>query len=170
MNQTIHNPRSDSQHSDNHQEDFILDGLASAEDEFNNNEFSLEADAVEVQLDHEPVQESLILNTEDPEQPEVSAQIDLAGMDKPVHIVSIHNGAEQAQAVPFQHAHTLLESLEAQDVPVHYQCREGYCGSCRTQLLEGEVHYTEEPMAWINDDEILPCCCIPKTAIRIKLP
>ena len=170
MNQTIHNPCADSKHSDNHQEDFILDGLASTESEFTNEEFSLEADTVEVQLDHEPVQESLLLNTEDPEQPEASAQIDLAGMDKPVHMVSIHNGAEQAQAVPFQHAHTLLESLEAQNVPVHYQCREGYCGSCRTQLLEGEVHYTEEPMAWINDDEILPCCCIPKTAIRIKLP
>jgi len=169
MNQTIHNPCADSKHSDNHQEDFILDGLASTESEFTNEEFSLEADTVEVQLDHEPVQESLLLNTEDPEQPEASAQIDLAGMDKPVHMVSIHNGAEQAQAVPFQHAHTLLESLEAQNVPVHYQCREGYCGSCRTQLLEGEVHYTEEPMAWINDDEILPCCCIPKTAIRIKL-
>ena len=170
MNQTIHNQCSDSKHSDNHQEDFILDGLAATESKFNNDEFSLEADTVEAQLDHEPVQDSLILNTEDPERPESSAQIDLAGMDKPVHMVSIHKGAEQAQAVPFQHAHTLLESLEAQDVPVHYQCREGYCGSCRTQLLEGEVHYTEEPMAWINDDEILPCCCIPKTAIRIKLP
>jgi len=147
-----------------HQEEFLLDGLAPAHEEF-----ALEADIVEAQFEHEPVQDSLLLNTEDQEQPEASAQIDLAGMDKPVHIVSIHNGAEQSQTVPFQHANTLLESLEAQDVPVHYQCREGYCGSCRTQLLEGEVHYTEEPMAWINDDEILPCCCIPKTAIRIKL-
>ena len=147
------------------QEEFLLDGLAPEHEEF-----SLEAETVEAQLDHEPVQDSLILNTEDPEQPEASAQIDLAGMDKPVHMVSIHNGPELAQTVPFQHAHTLLESLEAQDVAVHYQCREGYCGSCRTQLLEGEVHYTEEPMAWINDDEILPCCCIPKTPIRIKLP
>jgi ferredoxin len=147
------------------QEEFLLDGLAPEHEEF-----SLEAETVEAQLDHEPVQESLILNTEDPEQPEASAQIDLVGMDKPVHMVSIHNGPDLAQTVPFQHAHTLLESLEAQDVAVHYQCREGYCGSCRTQLLEGEVHYTEEPMAWINDDEILPCCCIPKTPIRIKLP
>mgnify|MGYP000198917474 CR=1 FL=1 len=159
-----------SQINADHQDDFLLDGLAPAHDEFNNEEFSLEADTVEPQLDHEPVQESLILTSEDPEHPEASAQIDLAGMDKPVHIVSIYNSSEQNQTVPFQHAHTLLESLEAQGVPVQYQCREGYCGSCRTQLLEGEVHYTEEPMAWINDDEILPCCCIPKTAIRIKLP
>lgn len=150
--------------ANDHQEEFLLDGLAQEHDDF-----SLEAETVEAELDHEPVQDSLILNTEDPEHPEPSAQIDLDGMDKPIHAVSIINSAEQFHSVSFQNANTLLESLEAQDVPVHYQCREGYCGSCRTQLLEGEVHYTEEPMAWINDDEILPCCCIPKTAIRIKL-
>jgi ferredoxin len=148
----------------NHQEDFLLDGSAPEHEEF-----SLEADTVEAQLEHEPVQDSLLLTIEDPEQPVASAQIDLDGMDKPVHAVSIHTSSEQATTVSFQHAKTLLESLEAQDVTLNYQCREGYCGSCRTQLLEGEVHYTEEPMAWINDDEILPCCCIPKTAIRIKL-
>lgn len=151
--------------SNNHQEDFLLDGSAPEHEDF-----SLEADTVETQLDQEPVQDSLILNTEHPEQPEPSAQIDLDGMDKPVHQVSIYNSADDVKTASFQHAKTLLESLEAQDVVMHYQCREGYCGSCRTQLLEGEVHYTEEPMAWINDDEILPCCCIPKTAIRIKLP
>lgn len=148
-----------------HQEEFLLDGHAPE-----NEEFSLESDIVDKQLDHEPVQDSLHLTIEDPEQPEASAQFDLVGMDKPVHQVSIQGSAVSAQVVAFQHAQTLLESLEAQDVPVHFQCREGYCGSCRTQLLEGEVHYTEEPMAWINDDEILPCCCIPKTAISIKLP
>jgi ferredoxin len=147
-----------------HQEEFLLDGSAPEHEEF-----SLEAETVEAELKHEPVQDSLILNTEDPEQPENSAQIDLVGMDKPIHMVSIDHGTEQTKEVPFQHASTLLESLEAQNIAVHYQCREGYCGSCRTQLLEGEVHYTEEPMAWINDDEILPCCCIPKTPLRIKL-
>ena len=150
--------------ANDHQEEFLLDGLAPAHEDF-----SLESDAIETPLDHEPVQDSLILTIEDPEQPETSAQIDFAGMDKPVHRVSIHNSASEPQIVSFQHAQTLLESLESQDIPVHFQCREGYCGSCRTQLLEGEVHYTEEPMAWVNDDEILPCCCIPKTAIRIKL-
>lgn len=164
MNQSTDSVSENSSTAKSHQEEFLLDGLAPKHEEF-----SLEADTVEAQFDNEPVQDSLLLNTEDPEQPESSAQFDLAGMDKPVHMVSIHNAAEQSQTVPFQNAQTLLESLEAQNIPVHYQCREGYCGSCRTQLLEGEVHYTEEPMAWINDDEILPCCCIPKTAIRIKL-
>jgi ferredoxin len=165
MNQTTNSQLTNALALKSHQEEFLLDGLAPAHEEF-----SLEADTVEAEFDREPVQDSLILNTEDQEQPKSSAQFDLAGMGKPVHMVSIHNAAGPSQTVPFQHANTLLESLEAQQVAVHYQCREGYCGSCRTQLLEGEVHYTEEPMAWVNDDEILPCCCIPKTAIRIKLP
>ncbi|MFQ3170367.1 MAG: ferredoxin [Oleispira sp.] len=167
MNQSTNSGQNSSNNDscrNNHQEDFLLDG-ATPEHE----DFSLESDTVEAQLDHEPVQNCLILNIEDSEKPELSAQIDLDGMDKPVHRVLIEASAEPPQTVSFQHAQTLLESLEAQNITVNYQCREGYCGSCRTQLLEGEVHYTEEPMAWINDDEILPCCCIPKTAIRIKL-
>jgi len=140
-------------------EKFNLDGTPE-----NNPAFDLEPDEIS-EAEQIPVQENLILPEEDPEHPEPTPQIDLDGMAKPVHAVQIVNGPE----LKFQHAHSLLESLEAQDVQVHYQCREGYCGSCRTRLLEGEVHYTEEPLAWVNDDEILPCCCIPKTAIKIEL-
>ena len=140
-------------------EKFNLDGTPE-----NNPAFDLEPDEIS-EAEQIPVQESLILPEENPEHPEPSPQIDLDGMAKPVHAVQIVNGPE----LKFQHAHSLLESLESQDVQVHYQCREGYCGSCRTRLLEGEVHYTEEPLAWVNDDEILPCCCIPKTAIKIEL-
>lgn len=151
------------------QDDFFLDGQPRPEKN-ECDEFSLESQVVEDDSGPIPVQESLFLDTVNSENPEASAQIDFDGMDKPTYQVSIHHASEHTQNVAFQHAHSLLESLEAQDVAVQYQCREGYCGSCRTQLLEGEVHYTEEPMAWINEDEILPCCCIPKTPIRIKLP
>jgi len=147
-----------------HEEEFLLDGLAPEHEEF-----SLEANIVEKQFSCEPVQNSLVLNNENFEKPESSSQIDLDGMDKPIHSVLIDINSEQSQSASFQHAKTLLDSLEAQNITINYQCREGYCGSCRTQLLEGEVHYTEEPLAWLNDNEILPCCCIPKTAIRIKL-
>jgi len=140
-------------------EKFNLDGTPE-----NNPAFDLEPDEIS-EAEQIPVQESLILPEEDPEHPEPTPQIDLDGMAKPVHAVQIVDGPE----LQFQHAHSLLESLESQDVQIHYQCREGYCGSCRTRLLEGEVHYTEEPLAWVNDDEILPCCCIPKTAIKIEL-
>lgn len=159
---------------DRQEEEFFLDGQQPTAD-YEVDEFALEPQEIEQDCDTAPVQESLVLHIDHPEHPEDSQQFALEGMDKPIHPVTVHQvnvvtGAEQAKTVAFQHANTLLESLETQDVAVQYQCREGYCGSCRTQLLDGQVHYIEEPMAWINDDEILPCCCIPKTAISIKLP
>lgn len=100
------------------------------------------------------------------EAPEDSPQIGLAGMAAPRYEICLGDGRH----AHFQHAHSLLESLEAQGVDMHYQCREGYCGSCRVRLLQGAVHYTLEPMAWLNDGEILTCCSIPKTDLKIQLP
>lgn len=54
---------------------------------------------------------------------------------------------------------TLLEALERTGHEVEYQCRSGYCGSCRTKILAGSVSYDEIPMAFLMPDEILPCCC-----------
>ncbi len=64
---------------------------------------------------------------------------------------------------------TLLESLEAHQVEVHFQCREGFCGACRTKLIEGQVDYLTDPLAFIDDDEILPCCCVAKSDLKLKL-
>lgn len=64
---------------------------------------------------------------------------------------------------------SILESLEAENVDVHFHCREGFCGACRTKLHSGEVEYTTDPLAYIDDDEILPCCCIPITDISISV-
>ncbi|KAB7895925.1 2Fe-2S ferredoxin-like protein [Rouxiella sp. S1S-2] len=55
----------------------------------------------------------------------------------------------------------LLEVFEYHKVVVEYQCREGYCGSCRMRLLKGEVAYSAKPLAFIQDGDILPCCCLP---------
>lgn len=64
---------------------------------------------------------------------------------------------------------TLLTRIEEQGIEAHYHCREGYCGACRTKLLNGSVEYITDPLAFIDDDEILPCCCKPKSDIHIKL-
>nr|WP_233267477.1 class I ribonucleotide reductase maintenance protein YfaE [Paraglaciecola sp. L3A3] len=64
---------------------------------------------------------------------------------------------------------SLLESIEANQIEVHFHCREGYCGACRTKLLQGEVEYKTDPLAFIDDDEILPCCCYPTSDIKIEL-
>ena len=64
---------------------------------------------------------------------------------------------------------TVLETLERVGVDAHFNCREGFCGVCRTKLLKGKVEYKLDPLAFIDDDEILSCCTIPCTNIEIKI-
>ena len=64
---------------------------------------------------------------------------------------------------------SLLDCLEAAKVEVHYHCRDGFCGACRVTLVKGEINYPlGEPLAFVGDKEILPCCCIPITDITLK--
>jgi len=63
----------------------------------------------------------------------------------------------------------LLGFLERKGVEMHSHCREGICGTCRVNLLHGEVHYPNgRPLGYIRDGEILPCCCQPTTDIKIE--
>lgn len=62
---------------------------------------------------------------------------------------------------------TLLEGLERTGHDVQYQCRGGYCGSCQITLLHGSVQYIRQPLAFVPQGKILPCCAIPKTDIRL---
>jgi len=139
-------------------DDFQLDGEIS-----DSPQFDLEPASAESEID--ALQRELYLPENDPETPEPTPQLELDGMQRPVFTVTLADGREAR----FQHANSLLESLEAQNIDVQYQCREGYCGSCRARLLDGEVHYTEEPLAWVDDDEILLCCCIPRGPIQLQL-
>ena len=139
--------------------DFELDGTVS------DDRFELEADIVEPSSGTEAAQFEFYLPLQNPEQPEENPQLEFE-IPRPVHWIDVSGHTEK---VKFQYAKTLLESLEAQGVHVPYQCRDGYCGSCRTALLAGEVAYLQEPMAWLNEGEVLPCCCVPKTNLSIKL-
>ncbi|WP_409306433.1 class I ribonucleotide reductase maintenance protein YfaE [Pectobacterium sp. B1J-3] len=65
--------------------------------------------------------------------------------------------------------HSLLEELESHRVSIEYQCRSGYCGSCRLRLVKGKVAYHHTPLACIQQDEILPCCCIPLDDIELDI-
>lgn len=64
---------------------------------------------------------------------------------------------------------SLLNSLKQQLIPLEYQCQQGYCGACRTQLLQGQVRDTALPLAYKKANEILPCCCIPKSELLLAL-
>lgn len=65
---------------------------------------------------------------------------------------------------------TLLDCLEQANVEVHYHCRDGFCGACRVTLTAGEVNYPNgDPLAYVGDNEILPCCCVPITDISLTI-
>lgn len=73
------------------------------------------------------------------------------------------------QSFPHAKDQSLLESIEQHNIDVQSHCREGFCGACRTKIVSGEVEYTTDPLAYIDDDEILPCCCIPKTDLTVVI-
>ncbi len=54
---------------------------------------------------------------------------------------------------------TLLESIIDLGENPDRQCLSGYCGCCRMKLKEGQVQYVTNPLAWLHQDEILPCIC-----------
>ena len=63
---------------------------------------------------------------------------------------------------------TTLDYLESNNIEIHHHWRDGFCGACRVTLDKGEIEYINgEPLAFIRDGEILPCCSIPKTDIEI---
>lgn len=63
---------------------------------------------------------------------------------------------------------TILEILEQLGYPASYQCREGYCGSCKLKVTAGDVRYVIQPMGWTDQGEILPCVCQPITAVTLS--
>lgn len=65
---------------------------------------------------------------------------------------------------------TLLEALEQEGIEVEYQCREGFCGSCQVNLVDGDITYTTDPIAFIPEGRILACCCQPNSDITIEMP
>lgn len=64
---------------------------------------------------------------------------------------------------------TLLEGLERTGHQVEYQCRSGYCGSCRLTLHSGSVSYLKQPLAQLKRQEILPCCCRPLEPVVVSV-
>ncbi|MCL1079278.1 2Fe-2S ferredoxin [Parashewanella spongiae] len=64
---------------------------------------------------------------------------------------------------------TLLSCLLKGGINVNNHCNEGFCGSCRANLIHGKVKYISKPLAFVHDSEILVCCSIPITNIKIEI-
>ena len=52
---------------------------------------------------------------------------------------------------------------------VRYECRQGYCGSCRMRVKAstGVLHHTLPPLAHLDDGEILACCCVAMGTLAV---
>ena len=74
-----------------------------------------------------------------------------------------------AMSFELQAGESLLEGLERTGHAVEYQCRGGYCGSCRTTILSGEVSYADSPLAFIAAGEVLPCYARPEGAVVLDV-
>ncbi|MFC3095639.1 2Fe-2S ferredoxin-like protein [Alteromonas sediminis] len=88
-------------------------------------------------------------------------------MTKPDGNLTIH--VVDGEAISTSHDETILETLEKANIDMLFHCREGFCGACRSRLIKGEVEYTTDPLAFIDDDEILPCCCKAASDIEIEI-
>ena len=59
---------------------------------------------------------------------------------------------------------SLLELAESRGLTPDYSCRGGSCGTCRTRLVSGQVHYPIAPAEMPAAGEVLICCAVPAVA------
>lgn len=62
---------------------------------------------------------------------------------------------------------TILETVERYGIDIEYHCKDGFCGACRTHLVSGEIKYSQYPLAFIHEGDVLTCCAVPVTNIEI---
>ncbi|XBC39892.1 MAG: class I ribonucleotide reductase maintenance protein YfaE [Buchnera aphidicola (Chaetogeoica yunlongensis)] len=63
----------------------------------------------------------------------------------------------------------LITIFEIHNIFINSECRQGYCGTCRIQLLKGKIIYNKNlPLASYKPGEIFPCCCIANGNILVN--
>ena len=56
---------------------------------------------------------------------------------------------------------SLLELAENRGLTPEFSCRGGSCGTCKTRLISGQVHYPTPPAELPEGDSVLICCAVP---------
>lgn len=56
---------------------------------------------------------------------------------------------------------SLLELAESRGLNPEFSCRGGSCGTCKTRLISGQVHYPVPPAERPASDHVLICCAVP---------
>lgn len=69
---------------------------------------------------------------------------------------------------------TILNAALRSDVILPYGCKDGACGSCKADLVEGRVDYGQYQARALTDEErvrgkVLTCCAKPLTPVTVKV-
>ncbi|CAL4319853.1 Uncharacterized ferredoxin-like protein YfaE [Buchnera aphidicola (Chaitophorus sp. 3695)] len=65
---------------------------------------------------------------------------------------------------------SLLQILIKNNINIDYQCKDGYCGTCKVILITGKIlYFKKKPIAMLKKNEIVSCCCKVLSDIKIKL-
>jgi ferredoxin len=83
-------------------------------------------------------------------------QLPAASTPVPVYFAS---SAKEARWTP--DSGSLLELAESHGLSPDFSCRGGSCGTCKTRIVSGNVHYPNPPAQMPDDDTVLICCAIP---------
>ena len=77
-----------------------------------------------------------------------------------------HINVDGEAAVYSGHA-SLLDALEDGGLSIAADCRAGSCGECRLTVLSGEVRHLIAPEFALPPGQILPCCAVPGSDVRL---
>jgi ferredoxin len=64
---------------------------------------------------------------------------------------------------------SLLELVEACDVPARWSCRSGVCHTCEYGLISGSIAYEPEPLGPPAAGNLLICCSRPQEDVVIDI-
>lgn len=84
------------------------------------------------------------------------AQLPAASAPVPVYFSS---SAKEARWTPG--SGSLLELAESRGLNPDFSCRGGSCGTCKTRLVSGNVHYPNPPAQLPESGSVLICCAVP---------
>ena len=85
-----------------------------------------------------------------------AAQSPAASEPVPVYFTA---SAKEARWTPG--SGSLLELAESRGLTPEFSCRGGSCGTCKTRLVSGAVHYPNPPAQLPEGDSVLICCAVP---------
>ncbi|UFQ98864.1 pyridoxamine 5'-phosphate oxidase family protein [Pseudomonas wenzhouensis] len=75
--------------------------------------------------------------------------------------VAVHFSASSKEASWKPGSGSLLHLAESCGLTPEFSCRGGTCGTCRTRLVSGQVHYPQPPLELPDAGDVLICCAVP---------